>query len=288
MKIKYTLKAPISHIGETASTGSYFQTVLTSSGRVPVVTGNHVRGQIRNCIAMHMLDTIGETTLAGANVSKEMFHILFSGGNVNTAMRDDLGKARAIREHFPAISLMGGALGDMIMGGKINVGFVWPICKETEEITGISSNKTWHNMIDEVEFTRMDDAKNDKLADYMIDGTEEEKGTASQQMRYSVQYLAQGTELVQEIRIMPGVTALELGALYAGLRTWFENPILGGMSAKGFGTFEGKITYDEYEKTPETLISEYEDFLRSEGTAYFGLLESKGGAKRGKASNNAN
>lgn len=35
-RIKYKMLAPVSHIGETASTGSYFQTVLTADGRVPV------------------------------------------------------------------------------------------------------------------------------------------------------------------------------------------------------------------------------------------------------------
>ena len=278
MIITYKMTAPLSHIGETASTGSYFQTVLTSGGRVPVVTGNSVRGEIRNHIAAHLLDTVGENIEGGAKVSKEAFHILFSGGNVNSSMRDDLEKARQVREHFPALSLMGAALGDMIMDGRLRVGFAYPVCKETESITGISSDVSWHNLIDEMEFTRMDDAKDDQLAGYMKDASEESKGTASQQMRYSVQYMAPGTQLFQKIDVLPGTNDLEWGALWAGLKRWFQNPYLGGMAAKGFGRFEPTVS-GELHDTSDL----YEAFLREEGMKYFYLLES-GGGKRGKAS----
>lgn len=275
MKITYTMQAPLSHIGETASTGAYFQTILTANGRVPVVTGNSIRGQLRNCIASHLLDTID------AKVNKEVFHILFSGGNVNESMRDDLEKARLVRKHFPAISLMGAALGDMIMDGSVRFGFAYPVCAETKDITGVNSMQSWHEMIDEIEFTRMDDAKNDMLAKYLTDANEESKGTASQQMRYSVQYIAAGTQFMEQISFLPSVTDLELGAFNAGFKRWLDEPFLGGMSAKGFGKFETDF------KPDEKLIAEYEEFIRSEGDKYLYMLESKGGKKSGKGSNKA-
>lgn len=85
-RIKYKMLAPVSHIGETASTGSYFQTVLTADGRVPVITGNSVRGQLRDSMAAHLLDTMGAGNLLGVKVSKDVFNILFSGGNINGAI----------------------------------------------------------------------------------------------------------------------------------------------------------------------------------------------------------
>lgn len=69
--IKYRLLSPVSHIGETASTGSYFQTVLTTQGRLPVITGNSTRGQIRDSAALHLLNTLG------IKVDKEIFNVLF-------------------------------------------------------------------------------------------------------------------------------------------------------------------------------------------------------------------
>ena len=169
MRMRYKMLPPVSHIGETASSGSYFQTVLTSFGRVPVITGNSIRGQLRDSMALHLLD------LLDVKVSKETFHILFSGGNINGTMKDDVEKAKKIREAFPSISLLGGGLGDMIMSGKMISSFAYPICRETEEITGIYSELSWHSLIDEMEFTRTDDSKNDKLSGHILDPEAEKR-----------------------------------------------------------------------------------------------------------------
>lgn len=284
-RIMYKMISPISHIGETASTGSYFQTVLTASGRVPVITGNSIRGQLRDSMALHLLE------LLDTKVSKDTFNILFSGGNINGAMKDDVEKAKNIRAHFPLVSLMGGGLGDMIMAGKLISTFAYPVCKETFEITGIDSPLSWHSLIDEMEFTRTDDGKNDRLADYMTDAAEEKSAKASTQMRYSVQYMAAGTEFVQDFRFLDGVTDLELGAFFAGLRKWFEVPTLGGMAAKGFGLFDAhmdddsiSVTNGEIKVSSETekLISDYEDFIRAQGAETLNLFDTKKEKKNGK------
>ena len=98
IRIKYKAIAPISHIGETSSTGSYFQTVKTSDGNLPIITANSVRGILRDNAAKYLLNHLG------IKVSKEIFNILFSGGNINGTMKNDIGKAKAIREYFPMIS----------------------------------------------------------------------------------------------------------------------------------------------------------------------------------------
>lgn len=284
-RMKYKMLSPLSHIGETASTGSYFQTILTASGRVPVITGNSIRGQLRDSMALHLLE------LLDAKVSKDTFNILFSGGNINGAMKDDVEKAKKIREHFPLVSLMGGGLGDMIMAGKLISTFAYPVCKETFEITGIDSPLSWHSLIDEMEFTRTDDGKNDRFADYMTDVAEEKTAKASTQMRYSVQYMAAGSVFVQDFRFLESVTDLELGAFFSGLRKWFEVPKLGGMAAKGFGLFDAHMDDDsigvengEIELSPETekLISDYEDFIRAQGAEALSLFDAKKEKKNGK------
>lgn len=291
-RIKYTMLAPVSHIGETASTGSYFQTVLTSSGRVPVITGNSIRGQLRDSMAAHLLDTIGKNSLLGAKVSKDVFNILFSGGNINGAMKDDMEKAKKVREHFPMISLLGGGLGDMIMAGRLISTFAYPVCQETESITGIESDLSWHSLIDEIEFTRMDDAKDDRTAAYLLDATEDKTAKASTQMRFSVQYMAAGAEFVQDFIFLDGTTDLELGAFYAGLVKWFNVPRLGGMSAKGFGLFDAVVGDNEISvrnggisvsSEPGRLIAAYEDFIEGEGMEYFSVLGTKKEKKNGKA-----
>lgn len=234
--IDYTLTAPLSHIGETSSTGTIFQSLDTSAGRVPVVTGNSIRGILRDCGARRLL---GETD---TKVNKEIFNVLFSGGNLSGATKNDVARCRAIREYLPFVSLFGGGIGSMILAGKLDVGFAYPVCRETELITGIEAETSWKTLIDEMEFTRTDDAKDDKLNVYMDDPEAETKAKASTQMRYSVQYLAPGTRLHQVISLHPGTTDAELGALLLAISDWFERPVMGGMANKGFGRFSASIT----------------------------------------------
>jgi len=289
LRIKFKLLSPVSHIGETASTGSYFQTILTDEGRIPVLTGNSTRGHLRDNMALHLLQRLG------TKVDKEIFHLLFSGGNISAAMKDDIAKAKQVREHFPSVSLLGGGLGTMIMAGKLLVSYGYPICDETSRFTGIEkTGLSWHSLIDEIEFTRTDDSKNDIKAALIRDIDSEKIGKASTQMRYSVQYLAAGTEIVQDFIFLPSVTALELGAFFAGMAKWFETPRIGGMASKGFGIFDAILgdgamilTHGKIDIRPDViaLIKAYEAHIDAEGTQFFDLLkEGKAGGKKGNVS----
>lgn len=287
--IHYRMTAPVSHIGETASTGAYFNMIRYGSDRLPVITGNSIRGQIRDAGAAELLNRIG------CMVDKETFHVLFSGGNVSGAMKDDVGRAKAVREAFPLISVLGGALGTMIMTGKLICGFAYPVCKETRDLIGCESDRSWRELIDEIEFTRTDDAKNDKLAARITDVMAETTGTASQQMRYAVQYMAAGTQFVQKMQLLPGTTALEIGALLCAIRKWWEDaPRLGGMSGKGFGLFDADLTMDgremigvydgsiEMTELAKRLIDDY--MAATNGCAEL-LPLLTGGSKSGKKTN---
>lgn len=282
LRIKYTTTSPVSHIGETASTGSYFQTVQTDMGRLPIITGNSVRGILRDNAAKKLLDTLG------VKVNKETFNVLFSGGNVSGTMKNDVAKAKAVREHFPAVSIFGGGLGDMIMSGKIMVGNLYPLTVETHMKLGEDfTDKSWKSLIDEMEFTRTDDGKEDTLAEYMTDCSEEKKAKASTQMRYSVQYMAVGTEFIQDIYIFENVTDLELGALYSAFAEWFCLPRLGGMANKGFGFFDAVTDFGisvtnsrvSVDKNARSYINKYVNFIKSEGDTHLHIL---GGGKNGK------
>lgn len=288
LSIRYKLTAPLSHIGETASTGSYFQTVLTSYGKLPVITANSIRGQIRNSGAAHLLDTWG------IKVDKDIFHVLFSGGNLSEVMRNDIEKALKVREIFPLISVLGGGLGDMIMAGKSNFTFAYPICAESYDITKIESEISWHKLIEEMEFTRTDDSKNDELAKYIEDMEAEKTTKASTQMRYSVQYMATGTEFVQQISLT-NATDIEKGAIINAICEWFKEPVLGGMASKGFGYFDAWINEDKLTVVDrdvkisgefQALIDKYNDFIKTvEYAPYIDLL--KGGKKGGKKTDKA-
>lgn len=287
--IHYRMTAPVSHIGETASTGAYFNMIRYGSDRLPVITGNSIRGQIRDAGAAELLNRIG------CMVDKETFHVLFSGGNVSGAMKDDVGRAKAVRDAFPLISVLGGALGTMIMAGKLICGFAYPVCKEARDLIGGESDISWRELIDEIEFTRTDDAKNDKLAARITDVAAETTGTASQQMRYAVQYMAAGTQFVQKMQLLPGTTALEIGALLCAIRKWWEDaPRLGGMSGKGFGLFDADLTMDGREmigvydgsiEMTELVKRLIDDYMAATNGCAEMLPLLTGGSKSGKKTN---
>lgn len=285
MRIKYTLTAPLSHIGETSSVGSYFQTVNTACGRIPVVTGNSVRGILRDKLASHLLSVLGTA------VDKETFNVLFSGGNISGSTKNDVERAKQIREHFPAVSLLGGGLGTMMMAGNLCAGFLYPICAETCDIIGEYSDISWHDLIDEMDFTRFDDTKNDSNLSMITDINEEKKAKASTQMRFSVQYIAIGAEFVQEIVLLDGANELEEAALYTALYEWFKCPALGGMKAKGFGIFDAE-TEGISVRNGEVIVSDdvkgkiqkYNDFIAEDNSAEWLHLLS-GGKADGKKTN---
>lgn len=283
LRIKYKTTAPVSHIGETASTGSFFNVINTYNGKIPVITGNSVRGQLRDSIALRML------MILDTKVDKEVFQVLFSGGNISGSMKDDIERSKLIRQHFPSVSLLGGGLGTMIMSGKLLSGFVYPICDETTPITGEDlTGKSWREFMSTIEFTRMDDNKNDLKSEYIENPESEKKAKASTQMRFEVEYMAAGTEFIQDFTFLDGTTDLEMGAFFAGIDQWFKVPRLGGMSAKGFGFFDAeiadkiKVTQGEIKcsEAVNTLINQFDKFVKSEGAEWLYLLKEKSNGKR--------
>lgn len=265
INLTYTMTAPVSHIGQTASVGAYFNTLTTAYGELPVITGNSVRGTLRDFGAKKILDVYGKP------VDKEIFNVLFSGGNISGSTKNDVARATQVRQHFPHISLLGAGLGTMIMAGTLLSGFLYPVCEESSRITHIDSNISWHELMGEIEFTRMDDSKDDSKSLYIKDVDAEQKAKASTQMRTSVQYMAAGTTFVQELVLLDSSGEMEEAALYSALAEWFKVHSIGGMRAKGFGFFDatsdeisvidGKITMSDRVKN---LIEVYEDFLEAE------------------------
>lgn len=255
MKIEtvYTMRQPLSHIGENESTTSFLNTIrIAVNGKVEEVfalTGNSIRGTLRDCAARHLLDTLG------ARVGKKEFHILFSGGNISGTMSADIDQAKKYRKLLPMISLFGAGIGNQILAGKITQGFALPICRETDgiipEMKGMKEELRrlgWKSMTDIISFSRFDDAKNVKYQNYLCgndaeaEGSKEEK-SASTQMRYEVEYLIPGAQLYHVINICTDRKE-EIGAFVAALERFSDSPVLGGMGGKGFGLCEAELIAD--------------------------------------------
>lgn len=244
IEFEYTLKQPLSHIGESEGTTTFLNTIrVLSEGKVQEVfayTGNAIRGTLRDCAARYLLN------LLGVKVDKERFNILFSGGNISGAQTVDIDQAKKYRQLLPMISVFGAGVGNQILAGKMTMGFALPVCRETKEILpdDVQMKETdkagtsWRQMTGTVSFTRMDDSKDVNLRRYMAGEPEEKKKKeteAATQMRYEVEYLCPGSILYHEITVAEDATLVEIGVLITALEEFAKDPVLGGMSGKGFG-----------------------------------------------------
>lgn len=254
----YTLKQPLSHIGESESTETFLNRIRAMNEGKPVkvfaYSGNALRGAWRDCGATYMLDR-----LDSLRVPKKTFHLLFSGGSISGEQSIDIGAAKAMRDALPFISIFGGGVGNQILSGKINQTFAFPVCAETtgiiprgiEGVNYSSEAVSWKKMTDEISFTRKDDSK-DTLGDKYIakdvklltGDTDEKKKKKSDepatQMRYTVEVLIPGVQLWHSLSIT--CNEVELGAFVASVWQWAQKPYLGGMSGKGLGLVDAHFS----------------------------------------------
>lgn len=289
----YKTKSPLSHIKESVSNFSSFNQIKIFDDNnelieIPVISGNSVRGALRNAGSEYLL------TLLNKKVSKPVFHLLFSGGAISSSINNDVDKAKEIRSEHPFVSLFGGAVCDMMLSGKMSIGNLYPIVKETKNITKIDSNISYKRLLSEIQSVKTDDSKDDIKYDKYI--KEEYSEDSKQQMIYETEYLTIGTQLYQEIILKQHCSELEIGAFIASLWNWLSNEaVLGGKSNVGFGAFEavfnfqelGKIIYEDSNvKIDESLLNimnKYTDFLKQKNSEdYFDILESKNKPARKK------
>ncbi|WP_046721471.1 hypothetical protein [Heyndrickxia coagulans] len=274
----YTLLQPLSHIGESESTQSFLNTTTVVNDGKPeevfVYTGNALRGMLRDCGARYLLNKLD------IRVPLKAFHLLFSGGSIGGAQALDVDQAKLIRKALPFVSLFGGGVGNQILDGKLKQTFVYPVCRETNNIIPSyveKSDYSWRHFTNVIEFSRKDDEKNVNLAEQFLIGQDEqqllegettkkkkEKDGPATQMRYGVEYLAAGTKLWHRWDII--CDELELGAFVSALHEWQKQPYLGGMSGKGFGLVAANMDLVK-EDGRETFAQIGQEFIKLGATA---------------------
>ena len=312
-----TALTSISHIGETFGINAKLrrEKVVQADGtieEVPIVSGNSVRGILRDRGMVHMLRNLGygvnEDTGGVRGLSLAAFYFLLSGGVLtSTGKRGiDIDEARRWRDLVPLVALFGGAMGNQIMPGKLKIGKLIPICAETRHIIPerFASNNLqsiW-DMVQEEAYTRRDDEKNENLRRLLEpetrrlleveasqkrakQGTPEQKPEAEtgqkQQMRYFVETMAAGTKFFWDI-IMDDVTDLEFEAFCVTLAEFGRSPYIGGKSGIGHGKvsihFDNWLEIDSRAKPTGTEISTplgvlYREHLEQRGDDIRGLID---------------
>lgn len=281
-----------------------------TSTDVPVISGNAIRGILRDRGMLHMLRTLGygvnEEAGAVQGLSLAAFYFLFSGGALtSTGSRGiDIDEARKWQSLVPLVSVFGGAKGNSILPGKIKIGKGIPICSETAHLLpeSVSANLTlqsvWEYLQTEM-YTRTDDAKNDRYRSLLTADVQKllddeqraaqrdplkpvEETGQKQQMRYFVETIAAGTPIFWQV-CLDDVTDLEFEAFVTTMVEFGRMPYIGGKSGTGLGQISLKIdkwmTIDSRSiltgnEIDTPLGTRYADHLRTHGDEIRSLLAS--------------
>lgn len=241
IKIKILCLSPLTHGSDIKSgNATLFRRmgVLTTNGSIlslPFYAGNAFRGQMRDLLADDFLRSIGLIPRRDIPpVELWFFHALYAGGALqkdNSAQKQinkHLGKRilspegfHDFRDNLPALSLLGSALGNRILSGRVNFPDFRPSCKQ------------WGNgdidvaeLFEWIFLTRREDHEEYNENSGMIANTE---------------CLRLGTTLLGGIDPEGHISELEMSALGRGLELLSNNGYIGAQNRSGQGSVSIEI-----------------------------------------------
>jgi CRISPR type IV-associated protein Csf2 len=259
---------------------------------IPTISGNGLRGLLRDRGMLHMCRALGygvdEENGAVKGMPLNAFYFLFSGGSLtgDGGKAIDIDRARKVRELIPLVGMFGGALGNMILPGKLKIGKAIPIVAETthllpERLRPPQPRSIWDYLQEEM-YTRKDDEKNEHLRTViapttraLLDKARTAKNAKSkpepqtdtgqhQQMMYYVETFAAGTPFYWRITI-DDASEVEFDAFLCALAEFSRMPYVGGKSSVGLG--EVNINFDRWVSIDSRLAAGVE-VSRPAGDAY--------------------
>ena len=226
---------------------------------IPTIHGNAIRGYLRRLIMDDFL-----TQLDYELDSKKVYHFLFTGGILEALDSKDKGAINLslkneIRELIPPISLVGSALGNQMIQGKLKVGMADIVCAETKHYIEEYSDYDFsaYNLKGSDFGTRLDDLKEGK--------TEEDE--QAHQMKYEFETLIRGTKFTHEF-ILEDCNSIEKACFHRMMSLWEERPYLGGKSGTGYG----KIRLD-YQGIDDLTDISYLNYLHDRKEEISNLLD---------------
>lgn len=264
--IRATAETPISHGSDQKSGNStLFRRiqVITETGallELPYISGNAVRGQLRDIIADNFTRGLGLTPRRDKPpFALWFFHALYAGGALSEGGKE--GKAvdgllgvggalkteglRTLRDTLPMISLLGCAMTNRIISGRIEVGDLRPVCHEWSN----GGTQPVRDLITWTYLTRREDHE------------EHEKGD-NKSMIATTECLRPGTLLEGGIDLSPHISEIEASCLGDALESWMQVGTIGAQNARGLGrialTIEGAASGEAYR---EWLASHREQIL---------------------------
>lgn len=253
---------------------------------VPVLSGNGIRGRLRDLGMAHFCRALGygvhDDTGRVDGLPLSAFYFLFSGGSLTASdggKAIDLGYARRLRELIPLVGVFGGAVGNQILPGKLIVDKAYPICAETSHLLPEAYRSTEPHSVfgylQEEMYTRKDDEKNEHLRPLLNSDTQQALLTGMskqaltesgpQQMMYYVESFAAGTRFYWRV-LLTDATDVEFEAFLTCLAEFSKVPYLGGRSAAGLGHVS--IACDSWRRIDSRLTAQGEGVDVPLGTKY--------------------
>ena len=225
---------------------------------IPTIHGNAIRGYLRRLIMDDFL-----TQLDYELDSKKVYHFLFTGGILEALDSKDKGAInlslkKEIRELIPPISLVGSALGNQMIQGKLKVGMADIVCAETKHYIEEYSDYDFsaYNLKGSDFGTRLDDLKEERDDDEQ-----------AHQMKYEFETLIRGTKFTHEF-ILEDCNSIEKACFHRMMSLWEERPYLGGKSGTGYG----KVRLD-YQGIDDLTDISYLNYLHDRKEEISNLLD---------------
>lgn len=240
---------------------------------VPVISGNGLRGLLRDRGMFHMCRALGygvnEETSEVNGLTLPAFYFLFSGGALvkgGGGSGIDIDRARELRNLIPLVGVFGGAMGNQIMPGKLKVDKMLPICVETQHLLpapwcDAETLSIWEYLQEEM-YTRKDDEKDEHKRLLIEPATRlllEEAATtkrnapsqpvvqddtgSKQQMMYYVETFAAGTQFFWSL-VLDDATDVEFDAFATALGEFARMPFIGAKSNVGLGRVQ--VRFDKW------------------------------------------
>jgi len=244
--------------------------LLKTFERVPYISGNAVRGTLRDLLMRDWCELVGIGKVRPA-LPVEIFHQLFTGGTItDSSDYEDLEIQREYARNIPPVGLLGTAIGNGTIQGQLLVGPAILRCKEN----GTGEASMW-SLVQQQMFTRTDTLGDADFDLWEHDGPKED--ISSQQMIWHQEDIIAGASLDVRLALRNGCDELTFNCFCRMLQVWQEHPYIGGQSARGFGEVE--INFDSLEDFSERA-NEYAIYVKERADEAQTFIDSISGKRR--------
>ena len=232
-----TARAPIAHgsfsdVDTGNATMLRREPIVSLPGhpRVPCLSGNSLRGQLRRHVMRDIFERCGlsrDSFTLDARQWDRLYAALANGGHLDgSEARVRIDARRQLRASLPPLSCFGAALYSYMLEGRFEQGFAWPVCDETIAcgwFDGPSPGRA-EDLLTDTSIARHVDR------DYHAPET-----SGVTPMPTSIEAFAPGARLVSRITFRRGATEVERSVVAYGLSMIRG---VGAKSGAGFGVVD--------------------------------------------------